>query len=72
VIIQPGNNLWNISRVIYGQGISYTTIYSANKEQIRDPDKIYPGQIFLTPGVNPPEQIAPDRRDPLDGANDNG
>lgn len=59
VIIQPGNNLWNISREIYGSGVSYTAIYRANKGQIRDPHLIYPGQIFTTPGVLPPEQIQP-------------
>lgn len=49
VVIQPGNNLWNISRRLYGSGFSYTIIYEANKDQIRDPDLIYPGQIFETP-----------------------
>lgn len=49
VVIQPGNNLWNIARRIYGSGFSYTVIYEANKDQIRDPDLIYPGQIFETP-----------------------
>jgi nucleoid-associated protein YgaU len=49
VIIQPGNNLWKLSRQIYGKGIMYTVIYEANKDQIRRPDLIYPGQIFMTP-----------------------
>ena len=49
VVIQPGNNLWKLSRRIYGRGIMYTVIYEANKDQIRRPDLIYPGQIFLTP-----------------------
>ncbi len=49
VVIQPGNNLWNIARQIYGSGFSYTVIYEANKSQIRDPNLIYPGQIFATP-----------------------
>ena len=65
VVIQPGNNLWNISRVVYGRGIEYTTIYEANKKQIRNPNLIYPGQIFATPGVSPPREIDPDRRTPL-------
>ncbi|HUF45540.1 MAG TPA: LysM peptidoglycan-binding domain-containing protein, partial [Aestuariivirgaceae bacterium] len=65
VVIQPGNNLWRISRVIYGRGVEYTVIYEANREQIRDPDLIYPGQIFATPGVNPPEEIDPSWRRPL-------
>ncbi|HEX7775378.1 MAG TPA: Ig-like domain-containing protein [Parvibaculum sp.] len=49
VVIQPGNNLWNIARQLYGSGFSYTVIYQANKEQIRDPNLIYPGQTFSTP-----------------------
>jgi nucleoid-associated protein YgaU len=65
VVIQPGNNLWRISRVIYGRGVEYAVIYEANREQIRDPDLIYPGQIFTTPGVNPPEEIDPSWRRPL-------
>lgn len=65
VVIQPGNNLWQISRVIYGKGRQYTVIYDANKEQIRDPDRIYPGQIFETPGSNAPESIDPACRRPL-------
>ncbi len=49
VVIQPGDNLWNIARAIYGRGIRYTVIYEANRDQIRDPDLIYPGQVFTTP-----------------------
>lgn len=49
VIIRKGDNLWRISRRLYGDGVRYTTIYQANKGQIRDPDLIYPGQVFLTP-----------------------
>ncbi|MFN4355855.1 Ig-like domain-containing protein [Parvibaculum sp.] len=49
VVIQPGNNLWNIARRLYGSGFSYTIIYEANRDQIRDPNLIYPGQVFETP-----------------------
>ena len=49
VIIRRGNSLWRISKRVYGLGTRYSTIYVANKEQIRDPDKIWPGQIFLVP-----------------------
>lgn len=49
IIIQPGNNLWKLSRQIYGKGMMYTVIYEANKDQIRKPELIYPGQVFLTP-----------------------
>ncbi|MGV6821025.1 MAG: LysM peptidoglycan-binding domain-containing protein [Parvularcula sp.] len=49
VIVQPGNNLWVISRRVYGAGTQYTVIYAANADQIRDPDLIYPGQVFRLP-----------------------
>jgi nucleoid-associated protein YgaU len=49
VVVQPGNNLWRIARSIYGRGVRYTVIYEANRDQIRDPQWIYPGQIFTLP-----------------------
>jgi len=52
VVVQPGNSLWRISRAVYGEGVRYTVIYEANAEQIRDPDLIYPGQIFDVPSRN--------------------
>ena len=51
IIIKRGDNLWNISRKLYGSGFRYTTIYEANRDQIRDPDLIYPDQKFITPVV---------------------
>ena len=52
VIVQPGNSLWRIARRSYGEGVRYSVIFQANREQIRDPDLIYPGQIFVVPTVN--------------------
>ena len=49
VTVQPGNTLWGISRSRFGLGRYYIRIYAANKDQIRDPDLIYPGQVFLIP-----------------------
>jgi len=49
VIVQPGNSLWRIARRVYGAGIQFTVIYRANQQQIRDPDLIYPGQVFELP-----------------------
>jgi len=48
-IIRSGDNLWTIARRVYGAGIRYTQIYQANAGQIRDPDLIYPGQVFDLP-----------------------
>ncbi|WP_451986471.1 LysM peptidoglycan-binding domain-containing protein [Azospirillum endophyticum] len=52
IVVQPGNSLWRLARRTYGDGMLYTTIYTANREQIRNPDLIYPGQIFALPQVN--------------------
>ncbi len=49
VTVQPGNNLWTLARERYGSGVMYTQIFTANRTQIRDPDLIYPGQIFSMP-----------------------
>lgn len=49
VVVQPGASLWRIARNVYGQGLRYTVIYEANAAQIRDPDLIYPGQVFQLP-----------------------
>lgn len=48
-VVQPGNSLWRIARRMYGEGTQYTLIYQANEAQIKDPDLIYPGQIFTLP-----------------------
>jgi nucleoid-associated protein YgaU len=48
-VVQRGNNLWRIAQRAYGAGTRYVVIYSANPDQIRNPDKIYPGQIFKIP-----------------------
>ena len=49
VVVQPGNTLWRIARKAYGAGIEYTIIFDANRGLIRDPDLIYPGQVFELP-----------------------
>lgn len=53
VIIRRGDTLWRISRRVYGRGIRYSTIYLANQDQIRDPDRIWPGQVFNVPEKTP-------------------
>jgi nucleoid-associated protein YgaU len=56
VVVQPGASLWRIADNAYGHGIRYTVIFQANRDQIRDPNLIYPGQVFALPvagAVNP-------------------
>ena len=54
ITVIQGNSLWRIARRTYGQGVMYTLIYEANKDQIKDADLIYPGQVFNLPAKNRP------------------
>ena len=49
VTVQKGDTLWAISRERYGDGLLYVRVFEANSEDIRDPDLIYPGQVFDLP-----------------------
>lgn len=49
VVVQPGNSLWRIARRVYGEGVHYTAIFDANAQTIRDPNMIFPGQVFDLP-----------------------
>jgi hypothetical protein len=49
VTVQPGNTLWAIARDRYGEGLAYVKVFEANRDRIRDPDLIYPGQVFSIP-----------------------
>ena len=49
LIVQPGNTLWGMSAQQFGDGRRYMRIFDANRDQIRDPDLIFPGQVFILP-----------------------
>lgn len=49
MVVQPGETLWRMARGAYGNGARYKVIYLANKDQIRDPRLIYPGQALAVP-----------------------
>lgn len=49
VTVQPGSTLWAISRETYGDGVMYVRVFEANRDRIRNPDLIYPGQVFTLP-----------------------
>ncbi|WP_170549540.1 LysM peptidoglycan-binding domain-containing protein [Ruegeria atlantica] len=49
VTVQKGDTLWAISRERFGDGVLYVKLFEANRAAIRDPDLIYPGQIFTIP-----------------------
>jgi nucleoid-associated protein YgaU len=54
ITVQPGYTLWGIASDRYGDGLRYVAIFEANEDQIRDPDLIYPGQIFDLPDLDAP------------------
>jgi nucleoid-associated protein YgaU len=47
--VQPGNTLWAIARDEWGDGALYVRMFQANSDRIRNPDLIYPGQVFTIP-----------------------
>lgn len=61
--VQPGNTLWAIAQETYGDGILYVRVFEANADLIRDPDLIYPGQIFRLPDMDS-AGVAPGTRAP--------
>jgi len=54
ITVVKGNSLWRIARRTYGEGVMYTLIFEANKDQIKNADLIYPGQVFNLPPKNRP------------------
>lgn len=53
VTVQPGFTLWGIAQERYGDGVLYVQVFEANKDKIKDPDLIYPGQVFSVPETAP-------------------
>ena len=51
-IVQPGATLWAIARERYGDGVLYVQVFEANRDRIRNPDLIYPGQVFVLPELS--------------------
>ena len=51
IIVEPGNSLWRIARKTMGGGIFYSEIYKNNLMRIKNPDLIYPGQVFNIPKI---------------------
>ena len=49
--VQPGNTLWAIARDRYGEPLMYVQVFEMNRDRIRDPDLIYPGQVFVLPAT---------------------
>ena len=51
ITVQQGFTLWGIAEANFGDGILYLQIFAENRDAIRDPDLIFPGQIFALPDL---------------------
>jgi len=49
--VKSGDSLWKIAQKFYGNGNKYQRIFEANKEVIKNPDLIYPGQTLRLPKI---------------------
>jgi nucleoid-associated protein YgaU len=47
--VKSGDNLSKISKSMYGDANKYQAIFEANKPMLKDPGKIYPGQVLRIP-----------------------
>ena len=47
--VQKGDTLSKISKQFYGDANAYKKIFDANRDQLKDPDKIQPGQVLRIP-----------------------
>ncbi len=61
--VVKGDCLWNIAKKdnIYGNGFAWPKIYHANKDQIKDPNLIYPQQVFKVPNLTESEKAKYDK-----------
>ena len=48
--VKSGDCLWNIAKSLLGSVSRYTEIYNLNKDKIKNPNLIYPGQVLRIPG----------------------
>ena len=53
-----GDHLWGIAKKKehYGNAFAWPIIYKANRDQIKDPDLIYPNQVFKVPPLSEEEK----------------
>jgi LysM repeat protein len=47
--VRKGDSLWKIAARIYGDPTRWTQIHAANRDRIRNPDLIFPNQLFIIP-----------------------
>jgi nucleoid-associated protein YgaU len=61
--VVKGDCLWNIAKKkdYYGNGFAWPKIYKANRDKIKNPDLIYPAQVFTIPQLTEEEKAKYDK-----------
>lgn len=52
-LVLPGETLWQIAALLTGDAYRWPELYRANRDQIKDPSLLYPGQRLAIPGFGP-------------------
>ena len=47
--VRSGDSLSKIAKALYGDASKWKAIYEANRDSIKNPDLIHPGQVFTIP-----------------------
>jgi len=55
-VVQPGETLWSIARQSVGDPTLWPALYQANRDQIKDPTLVYPGQQLAIPEIDPKQR----------------
>lgn len=50
--VEKGDSLSKIAKELYGKGSKWHAIFAANRDEIDDPDKIFPGQVLKIPAID--------------------
>ena len=50
--VESGDTLSHIAKAHYGKAGKWRAIFEANRDQIDDPDRIFPGQVLKIPAID--------------------
>jgi nucleoid-associated protein YgaU len=53
-VVRPGDSLWRIAAAVTGDPTLWPLLYRANRDQIKDPSILYPGQRLTIPDFAAP------------------
>lgn len=56
--VKPGECLWSVAAVAIGDATLWPALYRANRDQIKYPRLVYPGQRLAIPAIDPATRAA--------------